>query len=266
MMKKVAISDTKKTCIPKNIQKIIDNKPYTVDGIGLSGSKILCFDDMVLKIEASGEESDRERTMMEWLQGRLPVPQVLAFERHMGSNYLLMSKMHGRMACDESYQANPGEAIRLLAEGLKLLWAVDIRSCPCINNVENKLRCAEYRVKNNLCDVEHTEPETFGKGGFANPKALYRWLGENRPEEEPVLAHGDYCLPNIFFENGTISGYIDLGRAGVADKWQDIALCVRSIRYNFGTDAALIRRFFRYIEMEPDEQKIRYYVLMDELF
>lgn len=252
--------------IPLNIKKLIDNKPYTVDGIGLSGSEILCFEDMVLKIEKTGEEPERERTMMEWLKGRLPVPQILAFERHMGSNYLLMSKVPGRMACDESYQANPKEAVRLLAEGLKLLWAVDIKNCPCINDIENKLRQAKYRVENALCDVDNTEPETFGEGGFASPKELYRWLWENRPKEEPVLAHGDYCLPNLFFENGTISGYIDLGRAGIADKWQDIALCVRSIRHNFGTDAAYTEQFFCCLEMEPDERKIRYYILMDELF
>lgn len=53
------------------------------------------------------------------------------------------------------------------------------------------------------------------------------------PKEELVLSHGDSCLPNIIFQNGEISGLIDLGRAGIADKWCDIALCYQSLKNNY---------------------------------
>lgn len=65
------------------------------------------------------------------------------------------------------------------------------------------------------------------------------------PEEEPVLSHGDYCLPNLFAMGHTLSGFIDLGRAGTADRWQDIALCYRSLKHNAdGTFGAVYEGIF----------------------
>ena len=77
---------------------------------------------------------------------------------------------------------------------------------------------------------------------------------------------------NIIFNNGVLSGLIDLGRSGVADKWCDIALCYRSVRDNFGgrydrkhegySDGYL----FDALQIKPNWEKIRYYILLDELF
>lgn len=124
-----------------------------------------------------------------------------------------------------------------------------------------------------LVDVDNVEPDTFGSDGFENPAALLRWLWAHRPEEEPALSHGDYCLPNVFLDGGNVSGFLDLGRAGVADKWCDIALCYRSLSHNYsgrfhsaaysGYDDLLL---FKALGLEPDWQKIRYYILLDELF
>jgi kanamycin kinase/aminoglycoside 3'-phosphotransferase-3 len=71
-----------------------------------------------------------------------------------------------------------------------------------------------------------------------------------------------------------VSGFLDLGNGGTADRWQDIALCVRSLRYNYvgyaGYDESDYLKYkellFRELGIEPDEEKIRYYALLDELF
>ena len=94
-----------------------------------------------------------------------------------------------------------------------------------------------------------------------------------RLEFEPVLSHGDYCLANIFLEDGHIKGYIDFGKTGIGDKWNDIALCYRSLKHNFdGTYGGKVyedfnpNRLFEALGMEPDWEKIKYYTLLDELF
>lgn len=60
-------------------------------------------------------------------------------------------------------------------------------------------------------------------------------------------------------------GCSDLGRSGVGDKWQDIALCIRSMAHNFGTDlfTALL---FEHLGFPMNEELVRYYILLDELF
>ena len=52
-----------------------------------------------------------------------------------------------------------------------------------------------------------------------------------------TLIHGDFCLPNILVKDGKISGFIDLGDAGIGDPWRDYAWCIWSLEYNLKTDA-----------------------------
>ena len=59
----------------------------------------------------------------------------------------------------------------------------------------------------------------------------------------------------------------------LADKWQDIALCYRSLKHNKnglygggqyeGVSPDLL---FDRLTIQPDWDKIRYYILLDELF
>ena len=58
---------------------------------------------------------------------------------------------------------------------------------------------------------------------------------------------------------------IDLGRSGRADKWYDIAFCVRSIREDIGEEQ-YVELFFDLLGIKPDWEKIKYYILLDELF
>lgn len=259
--------------IPGDIRDLIQEDTYYIDDVGMSDSTAIVFSDMILKIQTISEEAENEFRVMEWLQGKLPVPKVLRFERDDRRAWLLMTKVPGEMACAEKYLKDPDLLTSILAEGIQMLWNVDINNCPYVRDLEKKLRIAEYKVENNLVDTENAEPDTFGRNGFKDPTHLLEWLYQNKPKEELVFSHGDFCLPNIFIANGKISGYIDLGRTGIADKWQDIALCYRSLLHNFagkytgkryrGFSADML---FEKIGIMPDWDKIRYYILLDELF
>ena len=287
--------------LPENIRKLIDGKPFKTDDIGRSGSQIFVFDDCVLKIvevrdKAIRDKNDETVRVMRWLDGKLPVPKVLCYEcagcaadetagarvdasSDAGSEtggerqYLLMSRVPGKMSCDTYYLERPRELVRLLASALKMLWSIDLQGCPRNRTIETELEKAKFCVENNLVDVSDSEPETFGKDGFENPTALLHWLQEHKPDYEPVLSHGDFCLPNVFLEDGRICGFIDLGETGIGDKWRDIALCYRSLKHNFdGTYGGKVYpdfnpdMLFEELGIEPNRDKIRFYILLDELF
>lgn len=262
------------TDLPKEIEKLLKNQEYTVDEIGMSGSTVLMFSDKVLKIQRCSTEAENEVLLLRWLQGKLPVPQVFAYERAEGKSYLLMTRLKGTPACSPQFLQRPELLFSMLYEALRMWWSVDVSAYPeSGSNLDKKLRAAQYAVENDLVDLTNVDKNTFGADGFENPQALLNWLVENRPaSEDLVLSHGDFGLPNIFLSDKGVCGFVDLGRGGVADKYQDVAICYRSVRdnlgglyggpkYDFDADA-----FFRALQVEPNWEKINYYLLLDELF
>lgn len=259
--------------LPPELRKLIGHLPYTADDIGLSGSTVLLYDDMVLKVRPVSDETRSERDILRWMCGKLNVPEVIFSTEEQGCDYLLMSRIKGKMSCDEEFLTQPEKLVTRLADCLHQLWAVDISDCPVNCLLDSKLAQAEHRVLSGMVDMDNAEPETYGENGFKNPAHLLEWLRSNRPSEESVLSHGDFCLPNIFFGADGTAGCIDLGRAGIADRWLDIALCLRSLKHNFdGVYSGVTyegfepQMFFDALGIEPDWEKINYYILLDELF
>ncbi len=227
---------------------------------------------MVLKIAKS--DSDKERKILTWLDGKLPAPRLIAFEQQDGFNYLLMSKIPGEMACSEKNMQNPTPAIKALADGLKALWAVDVAGCPNSNTLEVTLASARHNLENGLIDPKEIDEDRNFAHGFSGMDDLFVFLDKNRPDEEIVFSHNDYCLPNVFLENGKFCGLVDLGDAGIGDKWMDIALCVRSLEYNLVKLSKYSRSDYeRYKAMlfdelgfAEDKDIIKYYILLDNFF
>ena len=260
---------------PKEIQDIIGSRPYRADEIGKSRSQVFLFEDMVLKTEPVCENAAGERIMLSYLQGKLPVPKLLCSTEEDGLQYLLMSRLPGKMACHEKYLQNPKKLVPLLAEALHMIWAVDAADCPRKTDVRARLQMIRRDVEQGIVSMDDAEPETYGRGGFASPKDLFDYLERNIPQEQLVFSHGDLCLPNVFLKDGRVSGFVDLGNAGLADPYQDIALCLRSLRHNLEgkyapPDAAYPHidpdALFYELGTQKDAEKMRYFILLDELF
>ncbi len=103
------------------------------EGIGLSGAKVIFFDDYILKIQPSGKEALREVQALNWLEGRLPVPKVIHHEDKAGSSYLLMTRLKGIMLCDPKVVHNRNRLLKSCAAALKMLWQVDLSDCPFLD-------------------------------------------------------------------------------------------------------------------------------------
>ena len=261
--------------IPDRISDIVGNQTSYTNNVGMSDSEVLIYTDYVLKIQTESEETINEQNMVTWLDGQVPVPEIPVYYAEDGIAYTLMTKVKGKMLCDEEYLNNPKQLIRCVAEGLRMLWKVDVTHCPFrTSRLENRLKQARHNVENNLVDMDNVDPETFGEGGFRNPEELLRWLERNRPQEDIVLTHGDFCLPNIFAEGNRISGFIDLGKMGPADRWQDIAIALRSLKDNFAGNHNGGKKYLDFtpqmlldeLGLDMDYEKQRYYALLDELF
>ncbi|MNZ97962.1 Aminoglycoside 3'-phosphotransferase [compost metagenome] len=254
--------------LPEELMKLIDGYNWHRVTIGrsesqtyrLTGTAGSCF----LKMHAANaiERLCDERSRLEWLQGRLPVPKVLYYGVNGWGEYLLMSEAAGLDASNKMPDLTDRQLMRLLGEGLRAVHEIPIRSCPFDRTLDAVLPEAGRRVRLGLVDEDDFDSNRKGM----QAEALYEELLLKRPfDEDLVFTHGDYCLPNIIVNEGRISSFIDWGRGGIADRYQDIALAVRSIANNFGEEQ--IPAFMESYGMaEPDLAKIEYYKLLDEFF
>lgn len=253
--------------IPLSVAEHLKNKEFYTEDIGRSDSSVLIFPDCVLKIEKTSELSDNEHEMLLWMDGKLPAPRVIAFDRENGSNYLLMTKQNGKMACDCGLSEE--EVSRLLAKGLKMLWQTDISFCPNRRTILSQLDEAKKKLTDGSLEGSFPNHKEF-----SDFETLWSYLFKIAPQDDFVFSHGDYCLPNVFLSDDGISGFLDLGRAGVSDRYEDIYMCLWSMRYNFVTlgnmeesrftDCEAI--FFEELGIEKDLGKLRFFELLDEFW
>ncbi len=260
--------------LSKYLAEITRNYQFVKDTEGMSPARVYKLvgrnENLYLKMtdvqyRGTTYDVEREKDIMLWLKGKLPVPEVLHFEQYENTSFLLMREVGG--AVGHAYyqaQSDPKKMIKIYSEGIKLFQSVRILDCPFLSDIDFRLNELDYLLQNNLADIdiENWEEDT----PFRESNELYDFLKKNKPNEELVFSHGDFGDSNIFVANDQISGFIDLGRSGKADKWYDIAFCVRSIQHDIGHDKEYIDLFFDLLDIEPDWEKIRYYVLLDELF
>ena len=260
--------------LPKALQNLLQGYSWRRINSGMSQAEVYRIHSpeqtLYLKTEPLPSNLTRERGMLEWLATKAPVASVKQYCEADDRAYLLVSEVPGIMCCtipDDDMVKPYEQTIKCLADGLLLLQSLDLSNYPFQDSWERKMAEALSNIEDGLVDMEDWNDDT----DFASPRELYNWLYINRPVEELCFTHGDYCLPNIMISGGTLSGFIDLGGSGVADKWQDIALCVRSLNYNLRHLAPQLRHeytdlLFTYLGAKPDEEKLRYYILLDELF
>lgn len=199
-----------------------------------------------------------------WLADRLPVPRVLSYHEDATHTYLLMSAVPGIDAATltETGQMATSQIVRLLAVGLRQIHAVPVADCPFDHRLAQEVARAKRRTAQGLVDEEDFDDERQGRSASS---LLEELLATAPQDEDLVLTHGDYCLPNIMLAEQQVSGFIDLGLAGVGDRYRDLALVRRSLIRNCGEE--WVTPFFEaYGLTQPDEEKLAFYQLLDEFY
>jgi aminoglycoside phosphotransferase len=236
-------------------------------GDGMSGALVLRVAGvsriMVAKIAGSvagAPEIAREGAVLEWLAGRFGAPKLI-WRGDLGSrSAVLMEAIEGTPLHALSQDEVAASVAAALA-ALKRLHAEPIQSCPFDQRLLVKLAEARRRVFAGEADAADLEPEN---GGRTAASILAELESATPPHEDLVVCHGDACWPNFILAADQTVGIVDLGRFGVADRHQDLALFLRSAAHNFP-----LFDWPRLVEAgygPLDPEKLRYYRLLDELF
>lgn len=253
--------------LPQILSETLSGYVWQQDFTGFSGTQVFHLkaangENLYLKTAlGSGSELAEEKQRLEWLKGKLSVPEVRFFVQDEARDYLLISEIEGAGAHGDLWKEDVRRAIELLANGVRMIHSLPVADCPFDETLEAKIEQARRRMELGLVDESDFDDERQGR----TAEDLFRELIATRPtSEDLVFTHGDYCLPNVLFKDWQISGFVDWGRAGVADCYQDIALLARSVCYNFGEKWTPF--VFEALEIEPDCERIDFYKLLDEFF
>lgn len=250
--------------LPDKLNELLAGMKLSSDTEGMSKAQVIKCENAIhtyyLKIENINDEVIREFQMYQWLKGKLPMPDIILRTIENNVSYLLIEKAKGKMLEDDEYKNNPKLLVQLAAKGIKALQSVDVSTCPFDSQIDVKLEKAKLRIEQG--EVSKVDRNQYTVN-LNSPEDVYRYLIDNKPKEDLVLTHGDYCFNNFFTDGKEITSYIDMGRGGIGDRYQDIALCVREL---MDYDPIYTEMLFKELGMDPDFDKIKYYILLDELF
>lgn len=255
--------------LPLELREFIDGCEIIKNNKGWSESEVFHVKHKLknrqyyLKISPDNESSYlmAEKEKLEWLQGKIPVPKVHFFRVEEGFQYLLISKIFGEDALSRNIRMKPIVLIKSAAEGLRKIHSIDIDKCPFDERIHNKLNL----IKSIHIDNKRIN-STINRIKNKSKLDLYNYLLENKNEDEDlVFTHGDYCFPNIIIKDDNISGFIDVGRAGIADRYVDLSLIIRSIKINYRNNKLVDKFIGEYGLEHIDIEKLKYYTYLDEL-
>lgn len=264
-----------KLVLPAELQTLVGAAQFEADQMGKSGTQVFrvagaeslpCY----LKVGTLHliQHLNDEKERLLWLQGRLPVPQVLYYGEAHSKAYLLLSEIPGKISCAEVFQVDLPRLVQKLAHSLRMIHNLPLAGCPFDRRLPVMLAQAKFHIESGQVDESDFDDELLG----LSAETVFQQLLTQQADldsEDLVFTHGDFCLPNVLLDQFSyeVTGFIDWGRAGVADRYQDLALATCSLEYNWG--AEWVELFFaEYGIPAPkiNRPKVEFYRLLDEFF
>jgi streptomycin 3"-kinase len=242
-------------------------------GGGESATEVFRRGDVFAKCSgASGvDELAAERDRVEWLAGTsVPGARVLDWiERAEGSGgaggaALLTSAVPGVAAVDLPWSA---ELVASFARALRAVHELPVESCPFERSLASTITQAEDVVRRGAVNPDFLREDLQ----VVAPAELLKRIHAQAAEVgalaagDLVVCHGDACLPNFLFDPETLelTGVIDVGRLGVADRYTDLALVNAQLDDVWSVDGSGF--FTAYGVSYPDAYRLDFYLLLDPL-
>jgi len=201
-------------------------------------------------------EAEAKRAI--WARAHIPVPEILESGVTDEATWFLSRALAGSDATDERFRSDVPGLVRRLAAALRRLHSIPVGACPFSFHLDVALQHAEQRLRQGQIDsardfhAEHVD--------LSADAALKKLVATRPATENLVVCHGDYCVPNMLFDNDTLTGFVDLGELGTADRWWDLAVATWSLTWNFGSGYETI--FLDSYGVDLDESRCRYYRLL----
>ena len=205
-----------------------------------------------------------EAERLRWLADHLSVPEVIDTGADADHEWLVVAALPGSDATSLEHQFDPERLLQILGRALRRFHdTVPVDGCPFDSTTDTDLARAAARVDAGL--VDESDFEALFAGMSAS--RLYELMVESRPggDDALVVIHGDYCVPNVIVDAGSVSGYVDLGRSGVGDRHRDLGIAARSVAQNFGGHAVPVFVDAYGLE-QPDLARLDFFIMLDEFF
>lgn len=195
------------------------------------------------------------------------LPKLVHFECCASEAWLLSTAIPGRTAYEwlEGAPERAAEVVRAITQTLKSLHATSTQDCPFAAGLEMRLALAKHRLDAGLVDAEDFDEARAGWTPEDVWQTLQTLCTKPATGQGLVVTHGDYSLDNILLdEAGKVTGLIDLGRVGLADPYQDLAILSNCLD-EFGADLQQ-QMWAAYGIQAPDADRLRLYLCLDEMF
>ncbi len=240
------------TTLPPTVAALLGEDPmWSAEHEGMSGGVAHVAHVTGSYWVKRGPQAAAEYERLNWLCGKgIQLPDVAVFEE----DVLVLAD-----AGLPSLAAEPTESVgAVMGALLRRLHDIPVAECPFDGRLDVVLARARRRVLEGLVDADDFDDDHRG----LTPEQIYqRLLAERPPDEDLVVAHGDFTPSNVL-DGGLL---IDVGGLGLADRYRDLALVERDLRADF--DADDLRAFYAaYGLAERDRRRLDYYRLLDELF
>ena len=176
-----------------------------------------------------------EAAIIRWLGERLPVPSIV----HEDDPFLMLSRPMGRTLDT----AGRNKILKTAATALRMLWSVDISTCPCDEGIASTIR----RLKGRLLPYDAWDK--------------LKELEACAVDEDLVFSHGSLSLCDIMVNGNGIVSFVNLQGAGKADRYRDLASLTASLEEAGISKEELIPL----IGMDIDEEKLGYFRNLHEV-